>query len=233
MPSSTLTDLIVVLLYEIAGPHHHRRRSRHGGRRHRRTAVAPASPPPPPPSAAPHRRVLERPPSPSPDRPVNQPLVLSNLDAHPRGRQGEPCAIHSWDCPSRVAPVHDPSSSSHQGEEEGEEKDDECRISAVTGPVGAPTISRTAHISISPRDRPQGPLAPRIATTPPTSLTPSLTTSGPPPTLLSSEACPFRLRDTIGSEESVQQPAAPSVHPPHRPIWQWLSTRVMGLDSRA
>jgi hypothetical protein len=107
MPSRALADLIVALLHEVAGPHH----SRRGGRRHRRSAVAPASPPPLSTLVVPHRRVLERPPSPSPDRPMNQ-----------------------------VTPVHDPSSSIHQGEEEGGEEDDERQISVVTGSVGAPTI---------------------------------------------------------------------------------------------
>jgi hypothetical protein len=74
--------------------------------------------------------------SPSPD----WLMVLSDPDAHPRGRQGGPCVIHSWDCPNRVAPVHDPLSSSRQGEREGGEEDDEHRISMVTDPNGAPTI---------------------------------------------------------------------------------------------
>jgi hypothetical protein len=53
-----------------------------------------ASPPLLPPSTASHRRVLERPPSPSLDRPMNQPLLL-DPDAHLRSRQGGSCAIHS------------------------------------------------------------------------------------------------------------------------------------------
>jgi hypothetical protein len=126
-----------------------------------REAIAPANLPPSLPLAAPHRRVLEPPPSPSPDQPVNRPL-LSDLDGHQRGCQGGSCVIHGWDCPNRVAPVHDPSSSSHQGEEEEEEEDedDECQISVVTGPIGAPVICRTSCVSIGPRGRPQGPLAP-------------------------------------------------------------------------
>jgi hypothetical protein len=134
---------------------------------------------------------MEQPPSPSPDRTMNRSLVLSDPDAHPRGRQGGPCAIHDWYCPNRVAPVHDPSSSSHQGEEEGrEEEDNERQISVVTGPVGAPVIHRMTGISIGPQGRPQGLLTLRIATMPPTSPTPSLTAPGPPPTLPSSEAGP-------------------------------------------
>jgi hypothetical protein len=78
--------------------------------------------------------------SPSLDWSVNRPMVLSDPDAHPRGRQGGPCVIHGWDCPNRVAPVHDPLSSSHQGERKGGEEDDEHRISMVTDPNGASTI---------------------------------------------------------------------------------------------
>jgi hypothetical protein len=100
--------------------------------------------------------MLERPPSPSPNRPV-----LSDPDAHLRGRQGGPCAIQCWECPKWIAPVHDPSPSSHQGEEEegGEEdEDDERQISVVTGPVGVPVIRWMMRISIGPRGQPQGPL---------------------------------------------------------------------------
>jgi hypothetical protein len=127
------------------------------------------------------------PPSPSPDRPL-----LSDPDTHQRGRQGGSRAVHGWDCPNRVAPVHDPSSSSHQGKEEGgeEDEDDSCQISVVTSPVGPPVIHRTARISIGPRGRPQGPLALRAATTPPGSPTPTLATPGPPLVLPSSEAGP-------------------------------------------
>jgi hypothetical protein len=74
--------------------------------------------------------------------------------------------------------------------EEGEEEDDERRISVVVGPVGASVICQTACISISPWGRTQGPLAPWTTTMPPTSLTPSLITSGPPSALPSSEAGP-------------------------------------------
>jgi hypothetical protein len=130
-------------------------------------------------------------PSPSPDQPVDRPL-LSYPDAHQRGHQGEPCAIHGWDCPNQVASVHDPSSSSRQGEEEGGEEDEDssCRISVVTSPVGPPVIRRTVRISIDPRGRPQGPLASWVVTTPPGSPTPTLAAPGPPSTLPSSEVGP-------------------------------------------
>jgi hypothetical protein len=142
--------------------------------------ATPTSPPPLPPSATPHCRVLERSTSPSPDH-----------DTHPRGCQGGSCAIHGWDYPSWVTLVHDPSSSSRQGEEEGgEEEEDECQISVVNDPVGAPVIRWTARISIGPRGRPQGPLAPRTTTTMPTSPTTSFAASGPLSALPSSEAGP-------------------------------------------
>jgi hypothetical protein len=143
MPSSALNNLIVALLHEVTSPRRRRCCGHCGGRRHRRSVVAPASPPPLLPLAMPQRRVLERPPSPSPNRPVNRPL-LSDPGAHPRGRQGGPCAVHSWDCPNRVARVHDPSSLSRQGEEEGgKDEYDERQISVVTGPIGALAIRRT------------------------------------------------------------------------------------------
>jgi hypothetical protein len=78
------------------------------------------------------------------------------------------------------------------GEEEGgEEEDDNHHISVVMGSIGASAIHQTAHMSISPQGRPQGPLAPQTTTTPPTSPTPSLATAGPPPALPSSEAGPL------------------------------------------
>jgi hypothetical protein len=151
MPSRALTDIIIALLHEVVGPRH-RHRDHRGGQCHRRTVATLASPPPSLPLAALHCRVLERPWSPTADWSVNWPLVLSDPDAHPRGHQGRTCVIHGWDCPNRIALVHDPSSSSCQGEEEGreEEEDDKCQISVVTSPVGAPTIRRTTQMSIGP-----------------------------------------------------------------------------------
>jgi hypothetical protein len=136
-------------------------------------------------------------PSPSPDRPAYRPMVLADPDAHLRGRQGGSCVIHNWDCPNQVAPVHDPSSSSRQGEGEGgEEEYDEHSISVVTDPVGAPVIRRTAHISIGPRGRPLGALA-QAATTLPTLPTPSLAASGPPLALPSNETVPLGSRTPL------------------------------------
>jgi hypothetical protein len=122
--------------------------------------------------------------SPYPNRPM-EPL---DLDASPWGRRGRPCAIHGWgSCPNRVASVHRPSSLGRQGGEgeEEQEEEDEHRITVVTDPVGASAIHRMTRISIGPRGRPQGPLAPRTATTPPKSSTLSLVVPPPPPDLLS------------------------------------------------
>jgi hypothetical protein len=150
MLSNVLTDAILALLHAVAAPHH-RRCGRRGGRCHRRPVLAPAPPQQPPPSTAPHRRVLERPPSPSLDRPAYRSMEPSDPDASPWGRRGRPCAIHNWGCPNRVAPAQGPSSSSSQGvEERREEENDECHITVVTGPVGAPTIHQTTLISIGP-----------------------------------------------------------------------------------
>jgi hypothetical protein len=130
-------------------------------------------------------------PSPSPDQPVDRPL-LSYPDAHQRGHQGGPCAVHGWDCPNQVASVHDPSSSSRQGEEEGGEEDEDGsrQISMVTGPVGPPVICQTMRISIGSRGRHQGPLASRVVTMSLSSPTPTLVAPQPPPELHSSEARP-------------------------------------------
>jgi hypothetical protein len=48
-----------------------------------------------------------------------------------------------------------------------EEEEDECRITVVTGPVGALVTRRTTRISIGPQGWPQGPLAPRTEPSPP------------------------------------------------------------------
>jgi hypothetical protein len=157
--------------------------------------------------------------------------LLSDPDAHPRGHQGWPCAIHGWDCPNQAAPVHDPSSSSRQEEEEGgEDEDDERQISVVTGPIGASVIRRMTRISIGPRGRPQGSLAPRTATN---LANPFPRNVGTTVDTSFKRGRPFGLRDATGSEKSMRQLAAPLVRPPHRPIRQWLSAQVVELDDRA
>jgi hypothetical protein len=112
----------------------------------------------------------------------------SDPDATPWGHRDRSCVVHGWGCPNQVAPAQGLSSSSHQGEEEGreEEEADERRITVVIGPVGVPTIHRTARITIGPRGQPQGPLAPRTKPSPPTSPT----LAAPPPALPSIEAGP-------------------------------------------
>jgi hypothetical protein len=78
------------------------------------------------------------------------------------------------------------------GEEEGREgEDDERRITVVIGPVGAPTIHRTAHISVDPRGRPQGPPVPRTETTPLSSPTSPTLVAPSPLALPSPEAGPL------------------------------------------
>jgi hypothetical protein len=167
-----LTDLVLALLHAVVGPRNCRH-GRRGGRRHRRPILAPAPPPPPLPSVVSHRCVLERPLSPSLDRSTYRPMEPSDPDASPWGHWGRPCAVHG------------PSSSGRQGEEEGgEEEDDECHITSVTGPIGVSVIHRTTHISVGPRGRPQGTLAPQTETTPPTS--PTLAAPPPPPPALPS-----------------------------------------------
>jgi hypothetical protein len=143
MSSNGLTNVILALLHKVATPCR-RRRCRRGGQGHRRPILDPAPPHQPPPLAVPHRCVLERPPSPSPDRPSYRPMEPSDPNTSPRGHRGRPCAVHGWGCPNRVAPAQGPSSSSCQGEEGREEEENECRITIVTGPVGAPVICQTA-----------------------------------------------------------------------------------------
>jgi hypothetical protein len=191
MLRSGLIDVILALLCAVAAP-----RSRchgcHGGLCHRRSILTPAPPEQPPSSAAPHHRVLERPPSPFPDRSAYRSMEPSNPDTSSWGHRGRPCAVHGWGCPNRVALAQGLSSSSRQGEEGREEEDDEHRITVVTGPVRALVIHRTVRISVGPCGRPHGPLAPHIETTPSTSSTsPTLAAPPPPPlTLPSPEASP-------------------------------------------
>jgi hypothetical protein len=144
-----LTGLVLALLHAVAAPRH-RGRSRRGGWCHRRQILTLAPPHQPPTSAAPHRCVLERPPSPSPDRPAYQQDEASDPDASPWGHQDRLCAVHGWGCPNRVALAQGPSSSSH---EEGgrEEETDERRITVVTDLVGVPVIQRMTRITIGPR----------------------------------------------------------------------------------
>jgi hypothetical protein len=146
----------------------------------------PASPLP---SAMPHRRVLERPPSPSHDRSTYRPMEPSNPDTSPWGRDHLPSTVGGraptklhWSTCLHYRVV--------RGKEEGEQEGNERCITMVTSPIGALRICRTTRISISPWGRPQGPLVPCTATMPPTSLTPSLAMPPPPPVLPSPEAGP-------------------------------------------
>jgi hypothetical protein len=74
-------------------------------------------------SATPRSRVLERPPSPSPDRLAYQPMEPSDLDASSWDHRGWPCAIHGWGpCLNRDALAHKPSSSGRQGRQREKKK---------------------------------------------------------------------------------------------------------------
>jgi hypothetical protein len=121
MPLRELTEVFLVLLHSVAGLNRHCR-GRHGGRR-----LVPAVAPPlqSSSSAPPHRRVLERPPSPSPDRATYRPMEPSDPDDSPWSHRVVPCAVHGWACPNRVAPAQGASSSGIQGEEEGREEDED------------------------------------------------------------------------------------------------------------
>jgi hypothetical protein len=137
MPSSDLTDFILALLRRVDGPRH-RRCGPCGGQCHRHPAPTPTAPPESL-TTPPHTRVLEQPPSPSPDWVAYQPMEPLDLDASPWGHRDRPCAIHGWGpCPNRVALAHGPSSSGQQGEAEGEEEDEARQISVriSIGPRG-------------------------------------------------------------------------------------------------
>jgi hypothetical protein len=74
MPSRELIEVFLALLHSIADLNRRHR----GGQCHRRPALAPAPTLQPSSSAPPHRRVLERPPSPSPDWPAYRPMEPSD-----------------------------------------------------------------------------------------------------------------------------------------------------------
>jgi hypothetical protein len=150
-----LIDLVLALLHTVAAPRHRHHGCR-GGQCHRRPILAPASQQPPL-SIVPHRRVLESPPYPSPDRPAYRPMEPLDPNASPWGRWGTSCAIHGWGCPTGLHQPKGPRYRAVRGEEEGgEEEDDECRITVVTGLVGAPMIHQMTRISVGPRGRPKG-----------------------------------------------------------------------------
>jgi hypothetical protein len=109
MPSTNLSDFVLAMLHQITGP-----RCRHcGGRCHHcqvpassvsthpsggntRARTSGTATQPPPASAPSRPRVLKRPSSPSPDRPVYRAMEPSDNDVSPRSHRGHPCAIHGW-----------------------------------------------------------------------------------------------------------------------------------------
>jgi hypothetical protein len=129
----------------------------------------------------PRVRVLEQPPSPSPDPLTYRPMEPLDLTDSPWGRQEPSCAIHgTGPCPYPVTQWQPVSSSPGRGggeeevtaEEEEEndmvavtvvDKDDEL-VEVIPVPESTPPRSpykQTARIRIGPRGRPTGTLAPR------------------------------------------------------------------------
>jgi hypothetical protein len=120
---------------------------------------------------------------------------------------------HGWDCPNWVAPVHDPLSSSHQGEEKkmmsvasrwslapwGHRQYDRWRASLLVHGVYP---EDPYHHGPPPCRQPHRPLPSPRWTVASTSF---------------KRGRPFGLRDAVGSQESMRQLAAPSVRPPRRP----------------
>jgi hypothetical protein len=129
---------------------------------------------------------------------------------HPRLGLSQPGCIGPW--PIVIGP---------SGEGDGEDEDDERQISVVTDPVGAPVIHRTTRISIGPRGRPQGSLAPRTATN---LANPFPHRTGTTAGTSFKRSRPFGLRDTSRSKTFMRQLAAPSLHPPPGPSGKgWVS----------
>jgi hypothetical protein len=102
------------------------------------------------------------------------------------GSLKRPCVVHGWG--NTPTELHRPKGPRHRavGGEEGreEEEDNERCITVVTGPIEALMIHRMACIFIGPWGQPQGPLAPRTETPPPSS--PTLAAPLPPPLVLPS-----------------------------------------------
>jgi hypothetical protein len=208
MSSRELTDLIIALLHSVVGPRHHRC-GRCGGWWQRYPVLAPA-PPPPPPSAAQHHHVLERPQSPSPDRPTYQSMESSDPGASTWGHRGQSCAIHGWGCTNPQALVIEPSGGEGRRRWWASHHDGHWpRRAADDTPDGT-----HLHWSMGP--------TPRTVTTPPTSPTLSLVMPPLPSALSSPEAGPS------GSSTSSDL-----LSPFHRPILQRPRARVLGLNGRA
>jgi hypothetical protein len=134
--SGDLTSFLTTLLHQIIGGDRHRRRPWPGMDHHERCRrralnfnghrpvsthrsggdVGAGSSTAQQPSASTHSRVLERPPSPSPDRPEYWPMEHTHADASPRAHWGHLCVVHSWRlCPNPVARTVVPSSLGHEG----------------------------------------------------------------------------------------------------------------------
>jgi hypothetical protein len=148
--------------------------------------------------------------------------------------QGRSCVIHGWGSwPNQVRPVHGPFHQAISGRRRRRRRRQQVPHLGGHRPVGASSIRWTTRISIGPRGRPQGPLAPHTVTTPPTSPTTSLVAPGLPSALPSSEAgpsgsgTPSDLKSMCGIGCSVGSPTTPphsaKAEPPGR------GTRRTGL----
>jgi hypothetical protein len=124
------------------------------------------APPSPVNTINPRVRVLEKPPSPSPDPPVYWPIELLDLATSLRGCREPPCIIHSWGPhPYLVASRRLRFSSSGHGEggegnADDEEEDPNEIFSVLDSPL-RPGPRHTARIQVGVQGRPTRILAPR------------------------------------------------------------------------
>jgi hypothetical protein len=117
----------------------------------------------------PRVRVLERPPSPSPDPPAYWPMEPSDPATPLRGLREPPCIIHGWGpCPYPVVMRQTELSSPSpiEGGEEvtiakGEEEEDPVEVILVLNSPLRLTPTRMARIQVGTQGRPTRILAPR------------------------------------------------------------------------
>jgi hypothetical protein len=166
----------------------------------------------------------------APDRPVNRALVLSDPEAHPRGRQGGrvPSMV-------RIVPTDLHRSMTHRHRAIKGRRREEKKTTTNVGSQWSPTpLGRHDTSAIAHLHRSTG-LTPRTASTKDRHHAANLADPFPHRAWFATGTSfkrgrPFGLRDAARSEESVRQLVASSVRLPRRPIWQRPSARVMGLD---